>query len=259
VDVIWNIAEGYGTRNRESWTPVLAEMWGVPVLGSDALTLGVSLDKALTKDIAALAGIPVTKHVISKDGAVPESFDLAFPVFVKPRYEGTAKGISPKSVCHDWDALEAEIARLSALYQQDILIEPFLSGAEFTCAVGGAPLRVLEVLERALHTETRVGLHAIEAATGRDEPWMVTHQLPEELERNLGTWSLQLCEKLEVKHWARLDFKLDSEGNPFLLEINPLPTFGIDQTFAILAELKNQPYDAFLGGLLSEALADVLY
>ncbi|HSJ99186.1 MAG TPA: D-alanine--D-alanine ligase, partial [Myxococcota bacterium] len=45
VDAALTIAEGYGTRNREAWAPVLLEMLGVPQLGSDALTLSLSLDK----------------------------------------------------------------------------------------------------------------------------------------------------------------------------------------------------------------------
>jgi D-alanine-D-alanine ligase len=45
LDVAWNIAEGMGSRNREAWAPVLLEMAGVPALGSDALTLSLSLDK----------------------------------------------------------------------------------------------------------------------------------------------------------------------------------------------------------------------
>jgi D-alanine-D-alanine ligase len=257
IDVLWNIAEGFGTRNRESWAPVLAEMRGISCLGSDALSLGISLDKARTKEAAKLAGIPVTAHFIVKAADAEWNFSGAFPVFVKPRYEGTAKGISKDSVCRNEAELRVQVEHLRNAYRQDILIEPFLGGAEYTCAVAGAPLQVLDVLERALHTTTRIGLHAVEAASGEDEPWTVTHSLPEALDKNIRKWSLDLCEALEIKHWARLDFKLDDAGNPFLLEINPLPTFGIDQTFAILAEISGKAYPAYLGELLSEALRDI--
>ena len=59
VDAALDIAEGERTRNREAWAPVLLEMLGVPTLGSDALTLSLSLDKAWTKDVVAAAGVPV--------------------------------------------------------------------------------------------------------------------------------------------------------------------------------------------------------
>jgi D-alanine-D-alanine ligase len=48
IDAALDIAEGERTRNREAWAPVLLEMLGVPTLGSDALTLSLSLDKAWT-------------------------------------------------------------------------------------------------------------------------------------------------------------------------------------------------------------------
>lgn len=258
VDVIWNIAEGMGTRNRESWLPVLAEMHKIPVLGSDALTLGISLDKFRTKIIAGYTGVPVTDTVIVPFGSTIPVFTFPYPVFVKPRYEGTAKGIGPGNKCAGPEALKTRIDELHELYRQDILIEPFLAGAEFTCALAGSPLRVLDVLERALHTPSGIGLHAVEAATGKEEPWSVTHRLPEQLDNAIRTWSLDVCKALDVKHWARLDFKLDSNGNPFFLEINPLPTFGTDQTFAILAEIKGQAYADFLAGFLQECLEDAL-
>ena len=65
VDAALSIAEGYGSRNREAWAPVLLEMLGVPQLGSDALTLSLSLDKAWTRAVVAEAGVPVAPGVVA--------------------------------------------------------------------------------------------------------------------------------------------------------------------------------------------------
>ena len=56
LDAVWNISEGYGSRNREAWAPVLLEMAGVPALGSDALTLSLSLDKVWAATQVRAAG-----------------------------------------------------------------------------------------------------------------------------------------------------------------------------------------------------------
>src|SRR5262245_16706542 len=91
LDAAWNIAEGWGTRNREAWAPVLLEMAGIPALGSDALTLSSSLDKAWTLDLVAAAGVPVAGHVSAASPAELPGLALPpFPLFVKPRWEGTA-------------------------------------------------------------------------------------------------------------------------------------------------------------------------
>lgn len=273
VDVIWNISEGYGTRNREAWVPVLCELFGIPCLGSDALTQSISLDKAHTKVITRNAGIPTSNWLtvsfsdhfdeLTLRQNITDTFnDAPWPLFVKPRYEGTGKGISESSVCHSISQLVKEVTRQQELYSQDILIEHFLPGAEYTVAVSGYPLRAHPVLERGLDAETQIGMHIIDAlrarsstyAAGQHANYTLSHHLTIELEARLRTWSLKLCQEMQIKDYARLDYKLDKFGNPQFLEINPLPTFAIDNTFAILAELESKPYHEFLGDILDSAL-----
>jgi D-alanine-D-alanine ligase len=87
VDAAVTIAESYGSRNREAHAPVLLELAGVPCLGSDALALSVSLDKALTKTLARAAGCATPDWSVVRSASGLEDADLPpFPVFVKPRY-----------------------------------------------------------------------------------------------------------------------------------------------------------------------------
>jgi len=243
VDLVWNISEGYGTRNREAWGPALLEMYGIPFLGSDALTLSVSLDKRLTKIIATSLGIPVP-------GEESSGLRLA-----KPRYEGTAKGLSAASIVETDDELNAAVARIHEVYKQDAIVEPFLSGPEFTVAVMGQPLKAYPVLERGLDAATKLGSHVVK--DGGDV--LVSGSLTPELEATLHEWSLRLCDELGVRHFARLDFKCDEAGNPFFLEVNPLPTFAVDQTFAILAELEGVEFGEWLGERLREMIVPIFH
>lgn len=235
VDLVWSIAEGYGTRNREAWAPVLLEMHGIPVLGSDALALSVSLDKHFTKTIAASIGISIPENCLLPTANCP--------LLAKPRYEGTSKGLSAASIVETEEELAAAIARIRDVYGQDAVVEPFLSGPEFTMALFGQPLKAYPVLERALDPATRLGSHV----TGSGEDSLLTHALTPDLEARLTDWSLRLCAELGVRHFVRLDFKCDAAGNPYFLEINPLPTFAVDGTFAILAEMEGMDYAAWLG------------
>jgi D-alanine-D-alanine ligase len=252
VDLVWNISEGYGTRNREGWGPSLLEMYGIPFLGSDALTLSVSLDKRLTKIIATSLGIPVpgTQYsVIGEESSGLRSTSHGLRL-AKPRYEGTAKGLSAASIVETEDELNAAVARIHEVYKQDAIVEPFLSGAEFTVALIGSPLAAYPVLERGLDAATKLGSHVVK--DGGEV--LVSGSLTPELDEQLKMWSLALCEELGVRHFARLDFKCDEAGNPFFLEINPLPTFAVDQTFAILAELEGMEFGAWLGERLREMI-----
>lgn len=337
VDVIWNIGEGYGTRNREAWTPVICEMLGIPYLGSDAFALSVTLDKVLAKQIAQQLDIPTTPsqvipfgnnhkkadRITLKEGyPVPEASGSAvscpekeiplpkpihpYPLFLKPRYEGTSKGISIQSIVRNDSAFEKQCRYLLETYRQDVLAEPFLSGPEITCALAYHPLQALPVLERGLHP-SGIGTHAVaggtaahagtlsQAETGefpetackrfihagdessipdsntekpsatddgtvdagaitlKDEA-TVSGAITPQLEADLVSWSLAFCKWLDIRDFVRMDFKLDSDGNPIFLEANPLPTFGTDSTFAILAEINGITYPEFLSGILNAAL-----
>lgn len=255
-----SIAEGARGRNREAYAPTLLEMAGIPFLGSDALTLSLSLDKAWTKDLAAAAGVPTPPY---RTYAAPGDVDPAdlpgpFPLFVKPRYEGSAKGITAASKVHTVAALRAQVAWTVATYRQDALAEPFVSGGgEFTVAVvGNDPAEALPVLQRAVEAETGIGLHALEhrGLPARDWSYTLEGRLTPALEARLQDLAVRVYDKLLCRDFARVDFRVDADGTPWFIEINPLPTFDPEGTFAIVAELMGQSYPAFLAGVLGRGL-----
>jgi len=61
--LFFNISEGLTGRNRESQVPILLEMAGVPFVGADALTLGLTLDKVMAKKIFIAEGIPTPRFL----------------------------------------------------------------------------------------------------------------------------------------------------------------------------------------------------
>jgi D-alanine-D-alanine ligase len=249
IDAAINIAEGAWTRNREGWAPTLLEMWGVPYAGSDALALSLSLDKVYTKQVAgvrtpAFAAIAVGGRVVAPS---------EFPLFVKPRYEGTAKGIRPSSVVHDVASLDKEVAHIHETYRQDALVEQFIQGGgEYTVAVVGNPPVALPKLERAVDPSTGIGSHALERHGV--ETWVLEGGIDAELEAEMQQMSLDVFAALGCRDFARVDFRVDKSATPWFLEINPLPTFAPDGTFAVLAELMGQSYPEWLSRVLDEAL-----
>ncbi|MFO8099661.1 MAG: D-alanine--D-alanine ligase [Salinibacter sp.] len=261
LDAAINIAEGAHSRNREAYAPILLEMANIPCLGSDALTLSMTLDKAWTKDLVAAAGVP-TPSYRTYDGA--EAIDTAdlppFPLFVKPRHEGTSKGITPESRVESVDALREAVGRVTSTYRQDALVERFVSGGgEFTVAVvGHDPPEALPVLQRGVEPSTGIGVHALEhrgaPSAGRDWDYELGGTLDDALEAELQTLTLRLFDKLECRDFARADFRVDAEGQPWFLEVNPLPTFAPDDTFAIIAELLGRDYVEYLAGLFQRGL-----
>lgn len=265
------IAEGYGSRNREAWAPVLLEMLGIPQLGSDALTLSLSLDKAWTRAVVAERGVPVAPGRVVRSATDAEQGELpsAFPCFVKPRWEGSAKGIGIRSRVDDRSALVAAVGRVIDRYRQPALVEQFLPGAEYTVTlIGNEAPHALPVLQRALERETRIGLHAVEAKPGEvarataeadtSERGSTAHCIPGTLDAALEAELVRLAEiafgALDCRDFARVDFKCDGAGRPVFLEINPLPSFGPESSFGIHAELLGRPLEALLAQTLAAGL-----
>lgn len=264
LDAVLNIAEGRVGRNREAWAPVLLEMAEVPTLGSDALTLSASLDKFWASTLVSRAGVATPAQSIFKGAVASENIELPapFPLFVKPRWEGTSKGIRASSRVDDRGSLEREVLRVQRDYRQPALVEEFLPGAEFTVAVvGNGPARALPAIQRALEASSRIGVHAIESeAPPAGWQTRLPGCLEPELERELAALAIRAYDALECRDFARADFRLDREGRPRFLELNPLPTFAPEGTFGVLAELEGRPLDALLaevilGGLRRLGLA----
>ena len=262
IDAAVNIAESYGSRNREAHAPVLLELAGIPCIGSDALALSVSLDKAWTKDLVRTVDVATPEYRVFRSADEVLDADLPqLPLMVKPRYEGTAKGIAPSSRCESAGAVRQEVARQAALYGQDILVERFISGGEFTVAlVGNDPPRALPVLQRATERHSGIGLHALERYERPEAPfeYELLGSIDPILEIRLKDLAHRAYQKLDVKDFARVDFRVDANNKPWFIEINPLPTFAPDGTFAIIAELAGRSYPEFLAEVLAEGLARVM-
>ena len=256
-----SIAEGYGTRNREAWAPVLLEMLGIPQLGSDALSLSLSLDKAWTRILVADAGVDVAPGLVVRSKAEARQVDPpgGFPCFVKPRWEGTAKGIGLHSRVADRAALIEAVDEVVTTYRQPALVEHFLEGPEYTVTlVGNGPPRALPVLQRALEEETRIGLHAVERGhAGPPLAWCVPGTLDAALEGRLADLARRAFDTIECRDFARIDFKCDAAGVPRFLEINPLPTFSPDGSFGVIAGLLGRTHEELLAEVLAAGLARI--
>ena len=215
VDAAINIAEGVDGRNREAYAPVLLEMLHIPYIGSDALPLSVSLDKAWTKDILLAHGFKTPSYRVYRtaEAVTKASLPANFPLFVKPRYEGSSKSIIAQSKVESIEELKRQVHRICTIYKQDALVETFVEGGgEFTVAViGHNPPEALPALQRAVEKETRIGLHALDrrGAANPSLAYEIEGDLTVALEAELKKTSLQIFDTLECLDFARIDFRVD--------------------------------------------------
>ncbi|MCL6580453.1 MAG: ATP-grasp domain-containing protein [Firmicutes bacterium] len=269
-DIVFNLAEGWGDRNRESIVPAILEFLGIPYTGSDPLTLGCALDKNLAKTLVSQAGVPTARAVKVPPGApLPaEAGSLRFPLFVKPNAEGSSKGIRCRSKVSSPAELEAVVTWLHRTYRQPALVEEYLPGREFTVGLlgNGERLRALPVLA-VLPGDGVPPQHRVQGPAGEEfiYSYEVKHlnleraecpaRIPAALERRLIELAFRVWEALECRDLARVDFKLGLDGEPYFLEVNPLPSLSREWSFlAAEGRAAGLGYRELVLGILEEAL-----
>ncbi|MEI7437861.1 MAG: D-alanine--D-alanine ligase, partial [bacterium] len=144
-DLVFNIAEGLGGRNREAQVPALLEAYGVPCALSDPLVCTVTLDKAIAKRLVHSYGLTTPAFHVVREASDIDGITLPFPLFAKPIAEGTGKGIDKTSRIENAEQLQRVCIALLGAHHQPVLVEEFLPGREFTVAIlgTGAKARVL--------------------------------------------------------------------------------------------------------------------
>jgi D-alanine-D-alanine ligase len=251
-DIVFNIAEGLHGANREAHVPAICEFYGIPYSGSDPFTLSLCLDKARTKETLAFHGVATAPFAVVRDRqelamlvdrlsarrratpSAPESGrSLSFPLFVKPVHEGSSKGITERNLCRAPNELASTAAFLLDTYAQPVLVEEFLPGAEFTCAVlgNGASARVLPLVGMNFGSlpDGALPIYGFEAKWLWDRPenplemFECPARIPEALRAAIEAVTLRAYHVLGCRDWSRIDVRLDQAGVPNVVEVNPLP------------------------------------
>ncbi|KAF3108992.1 hypothetical protein TWF569_006193 [Orbilia oligospora] len=299
-DLVYNDSEGFIGTAREAQIPGLLEAYGIPFTCASAATYAVCLDKGLTKLTLELFGIPTAPFAIIQNDGIGTASEQAlraikqsrhrekllrsFPLFAKPAAEGTSKGVVTSSKIHGVEELGKSVEILFKKYpRQDIIIENFLSGREFTVGIigTGAKARVLGVLEICWHNLHTVDTSTLEVVTNNDRGIRI---LPEDmvdfctfnLKVGHGSHSLQsvpdpkdpevikACEialqswrLLKCRDLGRIDVRSDKFGPdamPCIIEVNPLA--GLIQgasALVTIAENAGLSYQDLIGAVVESA------
>jgi D-alanine-D-alanine ligase len=235
-DIVFNMAEGLTGQNREAHVPAICEFFGIPYSGSDPFTLSLALNKARTKQMLQFYGIPTAPFALveslAEAKAVKKANLLTYPIFAKPVQEGSSKGITEKNFIRNGEMLSV-VAELLEVYEQPVLLEEFLPGAEFTCGVigNGKDARVLPLVGIRFDAlpEGALPIYGFEAKWVWDRPdnplqmFECPAAIDDQLRVAIEQVTLRAYNALGCRDWSRIDVRLDSKGIPNIVEVNPLP------------------------------------
>ena len=261
-DIVFNIAEGRSGRGREAHVPAMLNFFGIPFTGSDEATMCISMDKPLAKKLLSIHHVPTPKYKVYKYYGQANNRatarGLRFPVIIKPAAEGSGKGISGLSIAHDVADLHAALSRAIADYKQDMLIEEFISGREFTVAIigDGRNVRAFPPME-IVFLDKEHNIYSYE--TKRRFKEFVEYKCPPDMDgatlAELARLARRVYDVLECRDFARVDFRMDSGGALYFIEINTLPGLAPGYSdLPILAELCGMGYRELIISILNSAL-----
>lgn len=266
ADAIFNLFEGFaGQPESEAAMAGLLAQTGLPFTGSLSRALALTLDKSAVHQLLQSQGLRTPRFQLLTPDLL-DSFNLSFPCIVKPAADDASHGLSAKSVVFYPADLTREINRLHSDYPGvPALIEEFLNGREFNATVwGGSSPRVLPISEIIYALPPGQPNILTFAAKWEPESDYYRHtavecpaRLDPILEQQIQTAAMTAFCAAGCRGYARIDLRLDQDGNPVILEINANPDLSPDAGVARQAAEAGMTYDELVTGIVNFAMEAV--
>ncbi|POE12294.1 D-alanine--D-alanine ligase [Pectobacterium odoriferum] len=213
----------HGRGGEDGTLQGVLEFLGLPYTGSGVMASALTMDKLRTKQVWQAVGLPVSPYVALDRRQYSETAanvllakftHLGLPLIVKPSREGSSVGMSKVNTLSELPAALEEAFR----HDDDILVEKWLSGPEYTVAILGD-----EVLP-SIRIQPAGTFYDYEAKyLSDDTQYFCPSGLPDEQEQALAGLAMAAYRAVGCSGWGRVDFMLDSDGAFYLLEVNTSP------------------------------------
>jgi D-alanine-D-alanine ligase len=257
-DIIFNLAEGHRGKTRRAFYPALFEELGIPSTGSDAYTLTVTLDKALTKKQLAGWGVPSPRgRFVTEASLRVGGFDeLPYPAIVKPNFEGSSKGIGQDNVVGDPIALGRVLDALLERYPDGALVERYVEGIDVRVMhVEGLPaLPPVEIAIDPSHSRKHDILdYRLANVETRMLQRTVPARLPAGAHEKLRDFTMRALSAFALRDVAAFDFRVTPDGEVLFLSATAIPSFAREGALFAATRAVGQSYDATVLAVLRSA------
>ena len=258
-EVVFNLTEGLdGNSAGEAWVTSLLELMRIPYTGCPPEAQMLCRHKARTKALLAGFGLPTAPFAVVRAGEpLPR---LPFPLFIKPECEDASLGIDQGSVVEDERSLRERIHKISGDYGTS-LVESYLPGREFNVGVIGraepAALPIAEVVYKTGGDSWPILTYDAKWSPGSPDdvrsPVQCPAQVSDELAELLRKIAIRAFLATGCRDAARVDFRLNGDGNPMILEVNPNPDLDPKAGWARALSVSGRDYAETLAGFVAAA------
>ncbi len=206
----------HGRGGEDGKIQAVLEMLGLPYTGSGVLGSALSMDKIRTKQIWRSEDLPTPAFRVchQKPEAQDIEDELGWPVMVKPSHEGSSIGISKVDKAEDL----FQAWQLANQYDDDVLIESWIGGGEYTVPIlKGLALPMIKL-------ETPRDFYDYEAKYQSDDTqYLYPCGLGEDQQLKIQAIACQAFAAVGGSGWGRVDLMLDGKGQAWLIEVNTVP------------------------------------
>jgi len=234
IDIAFNVCERF--RGNSLFEPHIAsmlELLDIPYTGSGHLTLATSINKVRVKEILMHYGILTPNYQVFNSKNKKLDPELKFPLIIKPMCMDNSIGITNDSVASNEDELRAKVGDILKTYDQPALVEEFVEGREITVSIigNGKTTTALPLSEVVFKDwpENMKKVYNYEAKWCKDTiNWKGIRvecpaDLPKYQESRIKKIAVQVYKIMNCRDYGRIDIRLNNDGVPYVLEINPNP------------------------------------
>ncbi|TCT12874.1 D-alanine-D-alanine ligase [Natranaerovirga pectinivora] len=250
--LVFNLSYGIQGKGRYMHMPGILEMLGIPYVGSGPETHAIALDKIVTKLILIQKGIPTPKFTVMYKPDSPITGDLSYPMIVKPKDEAVSFGLK---IVNDEEELRDGVKTIYETFNTPTLVEEYIPGREFNVALlGNNPPEALPPVELLFGDGPQIYTYEDKKSTsGREVEKVCPANLSPEQTEKIQQLAIDTFNALGCYDSARVDFRMDDNGDLYVLEVNSMASLGSNGSFVFAAERIGLDYTALMNRLVEVA------
>lgn len=255
-DIIFNMIEGYKSRNREGLLPAICEAFNIPYTGTDSFGLSLSLNKYHMNQIIKSINIKIPESILIDYPL--DAIDLieiknitGYPCVIKPNHEGSSMGVY---IINTQEELIDKINLVSQQYKEQLIIEQYIDGSEISVGILGTAkdARIYFCLQYIYEDGKNIEFYDYDCKYNLNHK-IIYPRINEAILKKICDDSLLIHRTMHFQDISRIDWRIN-ENSAYLIETTPLPSFEADSEFDIGSKLTNRSFDAVLNEILLSAL-----
>jgi D-alanine-D-alanine ligase len=265
ADLVFNLTESYaGDDTKEMNVAAYMDLLALPYTGAGPHAHFLAQDKATAKKMFAFHQIRTPFFATAYRGNIDHAHDVKFPLIVKPQSEDGSIGIDAAAVVTGVKELMERVEYVQNEFDSPALIEEYIEGREIYASVLGSyeKTEVLPLVELDLSKlpegTPKIASRDVKFETDSKAYKLTKSTIAEDLDeatvQKLSETALAAYRAVKLRDYGRIDMRLTSDGEVYVIEANPNPWLSSRHEFAMAAKKSGRSYTQLIGEIVDMAL-----